>query len=173
MWHINAGPDISFELPWVDPNNEARRFHHVEHRHWIWTLWERLCKVWRWSSKSLPQIFSRMMKRIMHTPALFLYSTLTFTFHLLQIRRYNNGPRQREEVRKIVSQPSSFPTSTTRPNNQPKPTNQPYKTTKQPTKRILLSSSHNEMFRWSFAVPLKKHSKMAFTGRSDIDFLQV
>ena len=57
--------------------------------------------------------------------------------------------------------------------NQPKPTNQPYKTTKQPTKRILLSSSYNEMFRWSFAVPLKKHSKMAFTGRSDIDFLQV
>ena len=56
---------------------------------------------------------------------------------------------------------------------QPTKTNQPYKTTKQPTKKILLSSSHNEMFRWSFAVPLKKHSKMAFTGRSDIDFLQV
>ena len=81
--------------------------------------------------------------------------------------------RERRCVSKIVSQPSSFPTSTTRPNNQPKPTNQPYKTTKQPTKRILLSSSHNKMIRWSFAVPLKKHSKMAFTGRSDIDFLQV
>ena len=60
------------------------------------------------------------------------------------------------------------------PTKQPTKTNQPtLKTTKQPTKKILSSSSHNEMIRWSFAVPLKKHSKMAFTGRSDIDFLQV